>query len=183
MSENRIAWLRTINGQFVLLHYPEGSLNEDGEEGDTDRSGQFDTERQYGYNLQLLIPILHRKPLTINLTSLTIEELEMTRQFFNTAFDMAEPVVRLRDQVAEDAFANGDDSFARSYRPVPQLVIRKRQEQLDVPRLHLGSEDPPDGAGSNGAGSGGVRGVRDELAPGESEESQSQDDEPEADKP
>lgn len=174
ISENRFAWLRTVVGQFVIMRYPDPNLAVDDEE-------DVPTDPEIGPSYLLVLPIPGRKPLKYNLTALTLEELELTRQFFNLAFDMAEPVVRHRDKVAEDAAAEGDDGFARYYRQVPQFVVREGTFREDDQRLLHGSEDLPSGAGGGSDPDGGVRGVRDELAPGEQEEGRTQDDTAEAD--
>jgi hypothetical protein len=88
-----------------------------------------------------------RRPIFWNLSAMTEQELEVTRQFFNNAFDLAEPVARERDKVAADAFANGDDSYHRIYRQVPQFIVRERQGRADSESVLDGSEDVPPGDG------------------------------------
>src|SRR5687768_14565082 len=91
ISEERYAWLRTYLGQYVIL-WRDIDEDESGKEAATP-TVQFMLTRPGG------------RPVMLNLTSLTREELDKTRQFFNMACDLAEPLVDIRDKVAEDAAA------------------------------------------------------------------------------
>jgi len=95
-----------------------------------------------------------RKYLTIFLTALTTAELDCVREFFNKAIDEARPHCEEMDRRAAEALERGDDVFARSYRALPQLVEREREQfrnrqslrqrpegVADVDGDELGSED------------------------------------------
>lgn len=143
LHKNRIAFLRTVVTNQLALN----KLNPDDvlEEDDPLREVKIQ-EAEKGENYLLLIPVPGRRnPLVWNICAMTTEELEATREFFNYLFDLADPIIRERDKVAEDAFSKGDDSFVRSYRQLPQLVIRSRQERTDDQGVLDGSEDAAEG--------------------------------------
>jgi hypothetical protein len=165
MSEGRYAWVRTILGQFQIMRY---NNNPDEETGDT---------------IVLFIPRPGTKPVQMNITSLTWEELDTTRRFFNLMFDLAEPVCRERDKVARDAFEQGDDTYTRSYRQAPQFIVREGAVASYPESVFGGPEDVPAGHGQDGGDSGGVREPGDELADEESSDRRPQDDQPPADEP
>lgn len=104
-----------------------------------------------GDNITLLITIPGRpRPLAWNLSGMTTEELEATRKFFDFLFDLADPIVRERDKVAQDARDQGDDSYIRVYRTLPQFFTRKRTKRTDGESVHDGPEDASDGLGDGG---------------------------------
>jgi hypothetical protein len=115
--------------------------------------------------------------MSYNLTALTHEELLAMRELFNFAFDLAEPVILLRDRIAQDAFDKGDDSFIRVYRQAPQLIIREGTIRQDGESLRERPDNFLDGDFPEAeeveevrSSSGGVRGAGNELASGESAE-------------
>jgi hypothetical protein len=167
LTENRAAWLKTIGGQFVMMRYPNEDLPE-----------EYANMQEEGPTYLLVIPRKGGRPTTINITSYTLEELEMTRRFFNELFDLAEPIVRHRDKVAQDAADAGDDSYTRYYREVPQYVVRARELRQHDQRILDGLASVPDRAGAGLGTDGGVRGDGPELAAGEPTEGESEDDEP-----
>jgi hypothetical protein len=61
---------------------------------------------------------------TIDLTSLTLQELLAVREAVLVATQVAEPVVRALDDNARDRANNGDDSDPRVYRRLPTIAIR-----------------------------------------------------------
>src|SRR3546814_11366470 len=72
---------------------------------------------------------------------MTLPELKDMRDIFNLLFDLAEPVVRERDRIAQNAFREGDDSFARIYRTVQQFVIREEAVKSDGSSIRDRLED------------------------------------------
>jgi hypothetical protein len=165
LAKNKIAILRTQTTQQLSLLI---NFNNDDPE--------LELENETGESLILVIPVPgRRQPLSWNMTGMTEAELEATRQFFNHLFDQAEPIVRLRDKVANDAFAEGDDSYSRVYRTLPQFIVRPRPELPDSEGIRLGPESPPGRDGGNLYSGDGVRGSGDELADGEPEPSRGQD--------
>src|SRR6478752_107741 len=123
-SDNKIAWLRTeITNTIALLGIEYGEKPEEDED--------FYLPPEGGTSYLLVIPVPgRRKPLMWNLSGMTIEELDATRQFFDHLFNLVDPVVRERDKVADDAYAtNGDDSFTRLYRALPQFFTRERPKR------------------------------------------------------
>lgn len=156
MSDSRYAWLRTVVGQFVMHRHADPGIP--------------------GPSILLYLPRPTGRPLSFDMTALTAEELALTRQFFNLLFDQAEPVCAARDKVAHDAFAEGDDTHARIYRQVPQLVVREGAIGTDREELLDGPEDDAQGPQHDGGPAGGVRGDGDELAPGDAQDGGPEDD-------
>jgi hypothetical protein len=136
---------------------------------------------EVGQTIVFFMPRPNARPVQMNFTALTEEELKQTRQFFNHLFDLAEPICRERDRAAYDAFESGDDSFLRLYRQPPQLIVREGAVAPYVEGVLGGSEDVPDGDGEDGGQSGGVRAAGDAVASEESADSEAEDDESQAD--
>jgi hypothetical protein len=111
MSKFRVAVLRTLHGSFSVYSYPWESEDEE-------------ISKERGRNIFLYLPGFRGRQVRYNLSGLTQQELEVTRAMFNLAFDLAEPVVKHRDKVANDALAAGDDSYARVYRALPVYAVR-----------------------------------------------------------
>lgn len=156
-SESRYAWVRTEAGQFVILVGNQSN--------------------EAGHDVVLYHPRPGRqRPLTISLTSLTEQELDAMEDLFKSAFEWARPVVQQRDKEANDAWSSGDDSVPRNYRPVPQLVYRKRPELQHGEELLQRPEDVPGGDRGAVDRDGGVRGAGDELAQPDSGEGAAEDD-------
>lgn len=149
MSESRWAWVRVAIGQFVIL------VDED--------------DNEEIKKIRLFHPIQNSRPINWVLTALTEEELLKLKELFDAAFEWALPIVRLRDKEAADAFEAGDDSHARVYRQVPQLVFRKRPVGEHGSRVLQRPEGVSDGDGRAVSRDGGVRGSGDELVEHDSE--------------
>jgi len=125
------------------------------------------------------IPDVYQK-----LTDLTEAELMAYKELLDKAFEWALPVVQRHDKEAADAAETGDDSFERIYRPLPQLVFRKRKvgEHFESVRLRPNGVSPggrPDWVADSPGGDGGASGelaqpdaeqggpVNDSTSPGE----------------
>lgn len=76
--------------------------------------------------VRLLLGPPGRRPLNLNLSAYTLEELDALQKFVNRAFDLARPSVAALDERAQKEFEAGDDSHFRMYRAVPQLHVRER---------------------------------------------------------
>lgn len=150
VAKNRIAWLRTqVTQQLAIKVLDPKDIEETPD--DTDAEIIRLSKGEDGLNYVLLITIPGRRnPLVWNFSAMTTEELQATRQFFDHLFDLADPVVRERDKVADDAYSKGDDSYSRSYRQLPQLVIREREESADSQGLRSGPEDVSGRHGDDG---------------------------------
>lgn len=121
LSEARWAWLRCNLGQVITMVNPT-------ESGDPD------------------IKLLHttqQSRYALNLTALTELELLAYKKLVDTTIDWALPIVRERDANAAAAFEQGDDRYPRSYRPLPQLIFRKGNEQAHWEELRKRSERTP----------------------------------------
>lgn len=118
----------------------------DPKEWDEENNAKIESEQ--GDNIVLMITVPgSRRPLKWNLSAMTLEELEATRQFFEHLFDLADPIIRERDKVADEAFSRGDDSYNRVYRSLPQFITRPRKESPNSESVHDGPEDAPQGPG------------------------------------
>ena len=146
--DERVAWVNTAIGQMVYMHYPE-----------------VPEQKEPGPTVKVLLPQQGARTVMLDFTHLTGEELDAVKQFFEMVFQAAEPIVRARDKVAEDAFAAGDDSFSRSYRQVPQFIVRQRKDAEHGEGVQHGSSDVPSGElpGSD-SDAGGVRGAGSDVA-------------------
>ena len=93
-----------------------------------------------------------RNPTMISLTHMTAAELNVFEEFFLHAISKARPICETLDQRAQEAFENGDDSFERLYRPVPQFVDRERgitKHGESVPSRPEGSDEQYNYTGDN----------------------------------
>jgi hypothetical protein len=107
LSKDRYAWLEVNFGKMVL------SVDEDADDA---------TE---GYPTCFLVyQVARSRNLIHNMTALTEEELEAWKTFVDMVYEKALPVVRERDRLAAEAMEQGDDSYARSFRRDPILIVR-----------------------------------------------------------
>lgn len=142
MSDRRVAWLEFLFGKVIVRQF----LPED----ETDQElREYAEENQVGPTVivQMDIGRTGRRPIYLNLTALTAEELQGFRDVMNFAFDLAEPVARDRDEVARRAKEAGDDSYARVYRSVPQFIVRDGKVIPYGEGVQDGSDDVPGGSG------------------------------------
>lgn len=160
-TEGRYAWCKVVFGEFIILV--------------GDESGESTED----------VVLFHPRPstipnVTLPLTNLTEEELDAFESIVTSAIAWARPVVKKRDTEAQDAWNNGDDSNPRNYRPVPQLVYRKRPQSEHSEGVHERPEGVREGGGRTSQDDG-VRGAGDELAQSGEAESKPEDDQPKAD--
>lgn len=66
------------------------------------------------------------KPLAIDLSQLTEQELVAFRETVLIATEVAQPICAALDQRAQEAMQNGDDTDPRTYRQVPVVFVRPR---------------------------------------------------------
>jgi hypothetical protein len=142
---------------------------------------ETDPEGELGENLVLVIPRPYGKPVSLNFSALTEQELQVTRQIFEKLFDMVEPIVKQRDMEAQRAFDNGDDSFTRIYRQVPQYIVREGAIAPYSESVFGGSKELPLGLGDELDPDGRVRADGDGVADEVPEGGGSEDDQPQAD--
>jgi hypothetical protein len=167
MSRNRWAWCKVYFGQFVI--WADYFETEDGAETDEVK------------DIKLVYPVPNRPVVSWNLTALTTEELDATKELIDHAFALARPYCVARDKEAKDAFAEGDDSHSRIYRSVPQLVYREGAVSEHSKSVQHRSEDA-DGVSRDGLDlSEPVREPVTDLAERDSSDERSQDDGSEAD--
>lgn len=174
ISANRVAWARTAITQLALMRYTDEEMknveqrlpNDEGELGDTYR---------------LMISTTSGRPYTLNLTAMTEQELDAFEGLITLALRAVRPIVRDRDREAAQRYANGDDSFTRSYRQLPQFIIREGAFGQDDRSLLVGLEDALVGPPSPRAPEREVRGGRPDVADEVSEDSESKDNSAEVD--
>lgn len=69
--------------------------------------------------------------ISINLSRLREDELEIFEEIIKYAIDRARPVVQARDRVAKEAYSNGDGTYERLHRGTPKISYIERKEQAD----------------------------------------------------
>lgn len=130
----RRAWARVAWGNVALMKYES---TEDVDKDDTEEEGVMqEITDAAGPSVRLVITkSKSRRPTTLDLTMLTEAELRALRRVFIAAFDEALTTCVLRDKEAQDAYAKGDDSFVRLYRPVPEFVDREGESRKHDPSV------------------------------------------------
>jgi hypothetical protein len=167
VPDSNYAWLDFHLGKFIILV------------GDKQTN-----EVQPGDDVVLYWPRPGKIPnVSIPLTDLTREELDQLKELIDLAYEWAGPTVDERDEVAEHAFQNGDDSVTRKYRRLPSLVVRKRPGGEHGEGIHGRPEGIPEGVRRRGNREVRIRGTRSELASDESQQGQPQDNGETIDKP
>lgn len=170
ISPNRVAWARLGVALFALMRYTEEEMRlaedvppeEDYEVGDT-------------YRLAISLPNVNRS-FTVNLTALTMEELEAFEKLVTLSIAVCKPIVEARDRKAAEASANGDDTLSRIYRAVPQFVIREGAFGPDGQSILNGLAYVTEGSPGGVDPDGGLRRSGAELADELSEDSQAEND-------
>lgn len=79
-----------------------------------------------------------RDGVNINLSKLTHDELTALKEVTDMAFANAQQVVLQRDANAKEALQNGDDSYVRIYRRVPEIIIREGEKFKHYPLVRRG---------------------------------------------
>lgn len=78
--------------------------------------------------------------VSAKLSDMTRDELAATKEFWDISFAQAQSIVEARDRIAQEAFANGDDSYHRLYRQVPRILVREGTKFTHYPFLRKRSE-------------------------------------------
>jgi hypothetical protein len=137
----RYAWVRSVLGTFVIMRHPDLSVVEGEEAEELDDDVKEYDPGDPGETIILTLPIKGRgRPLAWNLSSLTHAELVAIREYFDIAFELAEPVCIERDKAANEAFDSGDDSVTRIYRALPELIVRNGEVAEHGEGLRVGSQ-------------------------------------------
>lgn len=87
-----------------------------------DPFGQGLTPDTHGKEVALLFKFdSGKRSFPISLTQLNEKELETLWTVLSEAFEHARPIVAERDRIAEEAAANGDDTYFRRHRVDPKI--------------------------------------------------------------
>lgn len=118
IPSERKAWAEFSLGRLAVNQYPEYQDAEEGEEPQVDEA--------IGPGVSLLLDSRFDKTIIkFILTNLTGPELDAFEGTVLHAIKLARPSVEARDELAKEAFDNGDDSHERSYRALPTFVVRE----------------------------------------------------------
>lgn len=80
------------------------------------------TADSYGKNVVLLFRMnTGRNAFPVDLTALNKKELDTLEEVLKEALAHARPIVEERDRIAEEAAANGDDTYYRRHRVDPKV--------------------------------------------------------------
>lgn len=119
-NPNRRMWVNMPNNlDFVLIHVPE-----------EEEVYSFDLEHEKGWTPTLLLYIAmgrtKRRSVTLDLTALTREEIDILGEFLSKSIEYAREYATERDKRVLEAHHAGtaDVLFPRLYRRVPHLVDR-----------------------------------------------------------
>lgn len=132
MADTRKAWVTLPKFDLIMFV----GVNED--ETKPSKSQDFDPDLP-PVRFEMRVPG-RRYPTIVSLTYLTTEELDAFKQFMDHAFERARPICEELDRKAQEAYDNGDDGYARLYRPVPQFFDRERDESEHDQSVQSGSE-------------------------------------------
>lgn len=81
---------------------------------------------------------------SIDMSGMTVTELQALQELINEAVAFAMPIAELRDAQAQEDEDDGREPFERIYRPVPTVHYRKRSGGEHSQGVRDGSEDAPD---------------------------------------
>lgn len=108
-SERRDAWVALNGWEYVI------TVNEP------------DEDNPFGQCWLAIRRPGQKRTFNIPLHNLTGLEIHAFQEIMEHAFRRAMPFCEAYDTEAEEARKEGDDSFARLYRPVPRVVVRERR--------------------------------------------------------
>jgi hypothetical protein len=111
----RKRWVRTDSVEFVHYEVPEGERP--GGEGSLPGWGPT-------HMLTLISKRGTNRVFSMELSEMTAEELDATKEMLDKVFAEARPICEYRDKKAREAFDEGDDSHYRLYRQVPGIFER-----------------------------------------------------------
>jgi hypothetical protein len=78
---------------------------------------------------------------TLYLSRMTYDEVCKLQEFINMVLDSVKDRCKRLDAKAQEAFDDGDDSFSRIYRPVPEIYVRKQPTGEHGEGVHDGHDD------------------------------------------
>lgn len=79
------------------------------------------TKETIGKDIFIHLSNASGRAFPINLSTLTVEELNALHEVIEHAFTAARPIVEERDRIAEKAAADGNDTFHRRHRSSPKV--------------------------------------------------------------
>lgn len=90
-----------------------------------------------GFGPEIVINFIRNKrSFALALTELTEVELLAIKELLMAAFDIAEPIVKERDRIANES-RDTEAAFTRSYRMLPSVFIRPGTQSLNGQELLL----------------------------------------------
>lgn len=112
----RKRWVRTDNVEFVHYAVPDGER--EGGEGSLT-----------GWGVTHVLSFFQKRgnqqrTFSVDLSEMTLQEVQAVKDMFDKVFAEAQKVCEHRDQLAREAYEDGDDSHYRLYRTVPKVVER-----------------------------------------------------------
>jgi len=124
MNAARRAWLRLDRLLVVVYRFP-GSFLGELPEGARQVDEYAPLIDEYGDEVTLTF-VQGRQRFSVNLTNFTAQELLAFENFITATIARARPVTIARDRIVQEVYdEQGDDSFTRLYRTVPELYVRK----------------------------------------------------------
>lgn len=128
LSPNRFAWIQANFGTMQL------NIADNDEEATPEFPSVFLNHPQPG-----------ARSHNLNLTNLTVAELDTWKKLVDLAYEKARPTCVERDRIAAEAYANGDDSYVRSYRREPSFHLRgdgtRRRDAIEQTTEETPEED------------------------------------------
>jgi len=107
--------VRTDNFEFIHYATPDGER--EGGEGSVK-----------GWGVTHILGIFTKRfgahSMVIDLSEMTTQELDATKELLDVMFAEAHEVCEHRDQLAREAYEDGNDTHYRLYRTVPAMVDR-----------------------------------------------------------
>lgn len=125
-GNHRYAWVNTHGFVWTVMIYPDGTGGVEIEAAD-----ELAHEYLMQPEVELQITPSKRQTIKLKLTGMSTDELDAVRKVLNIAIDEAQAATREMDRIARLAWENGDDSYSRLYRQVPEVFVRPRVKSGD----------------------------------------------------
>lgn len=134
IQQDRVAWVRCDWLDVIQSRMHTVDTYDD----DVDVTEE-DKQVEYGNEVRLKLFTRNGKGMMLPLTHFTASELDAMKEIIDRAFSEARGESHRRDVAAQEAAENGHDTFARLYRPVPQVMYRKGEKRQHDEGVRSGS--------------------------------------------